>query len=147
MLRPVLTLAAGLAASLAAAPAAHAVIQVDRGIAGARIGNTQAQVRAALGPPSRVARGTNEFGRFVVFRYEGAGIRVTFQGARRVTTVSTTGLGDRTPRGVGVGSPEGDADTKVSGVMCESIGATASATPATSRPASGSRSSSSAPAG
>jgi hypothetical protein len=121
MSRALLILAAAVAALLVFAPAAPALIQVDRGIAGARIGNTQAQVRAALGPPSRVARGTNDFGRFVVFRYAG-GIRVTFQGARTVTSVSTTGLGDRTARGVGVGSTAGDADAKVPGVVCESIG-------------------------
>jgi hypothetical protein len=119
---PRLPLAAAVAvvALLAAAPGAHALIQIDRGIAGARLGNTQAEVRAALGPPARVSRGTNEFGRFVVFRYP-AGLRVTFQGGERVTTVSTSGLGDRTAAGIGVGSSEGEVDDRVPGVVCEAI--------------------------
>jgi len=115
-----LALAAAAAATLGAAPAADALVQVDRGIAGARLGNTRAQVRAALGKPSRVTRGTNDFGRFVVFRYAG-GIQVTFQGATSVSGVSTTGLGDRTSRGVGVGSTEAQVSAKVPGVRCEVI--------------------------
>jgi len=115
-----LAVAATTAAMLAAAPAAHALVQVDRGIAGARLGNTQAQVRAALGKPARVSRGTNDFGRFVVFRY-GGGIRVTFQGETAVTGVSTTGLGDRTSRGVGVGSTQAEVAAKVPGVRCEVV--------------------------
>ncbi len=120
MPRALLAAAGAVAALLAAAPAAQALIQVDRGIAGARLGNTQAEVRAALGPPARVTRGNNDFGPFVVFRYP-AGLRVTFQGASTVTAVSTTGLGDRTAAGVGVGSSEGDVDDRVPGVLCESI--------------------------
>jgi len=119
MTRVLSVIAAVVAALLVVAPSADALIQVDRGIAGARIGNTQAQVRTALGKPSRVNRGTNDFGRFVVFRYTG-GIQVTFQNGG-VSTVSTSGLGDRTARGVGVGSTEAQADG-VAGVRCESIG-------------------------
>src|SRR3954447_21764262 len=92
-----------LAAVLATAGSAQAMIQVDRGIAGARIGKTRAQVRAALGSPAKVTSGTNAFGKWVNYRYAG-GLRVMFQGRTRVTSVSTTGRGDRTARGVGVGS-------------------------------------------
>jgi len=120
MTRAVSTLVAAVAALAVLAPSADALVQVDRGIAGARIGNSQAQVRAALGAPTRVSRGTNDFGRFVVFRYAG-GLRVTFQDGG-VSTVSTTGLGDRTSRGVGVGSTEADVSGKVPGVRCETIG-------------------------
>jgi hypothetical protein len=121
MTRVALVLAAALAALLAAAPSAHALIQVDRGIAGARLGNTQAEVRAALGRPSRVVRGRNDFGRFVVFRYRSAGIRVTFQGGNEVSAVTATGRGDRTSRGVGVGSPEATVERRVAGVRCEAV--------------------------
>jgi hypothetical protein len=120
MPRAVLLVVAAVAAVLFAAPSAHALIQVDRGIAGVRIGSSQAEVRAALGAPARVVRGRNEFGRFVVFRYAG-GIRVTFQGGRQVSTVSTTGLGDRTAGGIGVGSTEGAVDQGVPGVLCEAV--------------------------
>jgi hypothetical protein len=97
---------------------ADAMIQVDRGIAGARIGNSRAQVRAALGTPTRVHNGSNDFGPFTEYRYAG-GLRVTFQGGTKVSSVSTTGLGDRTSRGIGVGSTERAVRRKVPGVKCE----------------------------
>jgi hypothetical protein len=101
-----------------AVPAA-AMIQLDRGIAGARIGASRAAVRAALGSPAKVTGGRNDFGAFVRYRYEG-GLRVMFQGKRRVTSVFTSGLGDRTASGVGVGSTEAEVDA-LPGVKCETI--------------------------
>ena len=116
--------AAGLAVAvlvpLGAPAAAEALIQVDRGIAGARLGNTRAEVRAALGRPASIRTGTNDFGRFVQYRYRG-GINVIFQGRREVSTVSTTGRGDRTPRNVGVGSTEAQVKNRVRGIRCETI--------------------------
>lgn len=100
--------------------AASALIQLDRGIAGARLGNTKKQVRAALGKPAKIRNGTNVFGPFTVFRYAG-GIRVTFQGQQTVTAVATTGLGDRTTRGVGVRSTESAVRSRVPGVSCETF--------------------------
>ena len=114
---PRLVLAA-VTCSLVLPASAQAMIQVDQGIAGARIDNTRGEVRAALGRPASVKRGTNEFGPFTEYRYRG-GIRVFFQGRRRVTSVTTTGLGDRTARGVGVGSRESTVRRKVAGVTCE----------------------------
>jgi hypothetical protein len=99
---------------------ADAMIQVDRGIAGARLGNTRAEVRAALGTPSHITNGSNDFGPFTQFRYAG-GLTVTFQGRTHVTSVSTTGRGDRTARGVGVGSSERTVRRRVAGVKCETI--------------------------
>jgi hypothetical protein len=101
---------------------ASALIQLDRGIAGARLGNTKKQVRAALGKPAKIRNGTNVFGPFTVFRYAG-GIRVRFQ-APTVTSVETTGLGDRTARGVGVGSTEAAVQNRVPGVDCETFAGT-----------------------
>jgi hypothetical protein len=109
-----------LALALAQAPAAHALIQLDRGIAGARIGATRAQVKAALGKPVKTRAGSNDFGRFVQYSFSGA-IVVTFQGEDRVTSVLTSGLGDRTSNGIGVGSPEADVKLHVPGVKCETI--------------------------
>ena len=119
-----LLITTALVAALAVAPAsASALIQLDRGIAGARLGNTKQEVRAALGNPARVRNGTNVFGPFTVFRYRG-GIRVFFQGRQSVTAVQTTGLGDRTRRGVGVRSTESAVRNRVPGVSCESFGST-----------------------
>ena len=112
--------AAALLAPLGAPAAAEALIQVDRGIAGARLGNSRAEVRAALGSPESTRSGTNDFGRFLQWRFRG-GITVIFQDRREVTTVSTSGRGDRTRRGVGVGSTEQAVRRRVRGIRCETI--------------------------
>jgi hypothetical protein len=109
-----------VAATLLAPAPASAVIQLDRGIGGARLGNTKAEVRTALGQPNRVRNGTNEFGPFTVFVYNG-GIRVTFQSGNTVTAVTTTGLGDRTARGVGVRSRRAAVEQRVPGVDCNTF--------------------------
>ncbi len=44
-----------------------------------------------------------------------------FQGRTDVTSVETTGLGDRTTKGVGVGSSEADVTARVPGVKCETF--------------------------
>jgi hypothetical protein len=105
--------------SLLLAPAADAMIQLDRAISGARLGNTKAEVRAALGKPRRVIQRAGEFGPTTEFRYRG-GLRVIFLSGR-VTLAGTTGLGDRTNRGVGVGSTEQAVRNRVSGVTCETF--------------------------
>ena len=112
--------AAALLAPLGAPAAAEALIQVDRGIAGARLGSTRGEVRAALGAPASIRTGTNDFGRFVQYRYRG-GITVIFQGRREVSSVSTSSRGDRTRRNVGVGSTEATVRARVRGVRCETI--------------------------
>jgi hypothetical protein len=119
-MRP-LPITLALLVPLAAPAAASALIQVDKGIAGARLGNTRAEVRTALGTPRSIRSGTNPFGRFVEYRYRGR-IRVLFQGRRRVSSVSTTGRGDRTARNVGVGSRESTVKQRVRGVRCETLG-------------------------
>jgi hypothetical protein len=111
-----------VAVALVFASPASAIIQIDRGIAGARLGNTQAQVRAALGKPSRVVRAVNDFGPYTQFRYAGA-IDVFFQGNRHVSLVRTTGRGDRTAKGVGVGSSE-RALTRRHNVTCRTFSGT-----------------------
>ena len=75
-------------------------------------------MRAALGTSSTKS-GSNDFGPYVRYRFAG-GLTVLFQGKTKVTSVTTTGLGDRTTEGVGVGSTEADAD-KLKGVKCETI--------------------------
>jgi hypothetical protein len=116
-----LTAAAACAGALALAAPAGAMVQIDRGIAGARIGNTQKQVRAALGKPDARRTGSNDFGAFVEYRYAG-GLTVLFAaGAKHVTQVSTTGRGDRTASGAGVGTRETVLRKRVPGLRCETI--------------------------
>lgn len=122
---PLVSACAAALVALALPPAASALIQVDRGIAGARIGNSPAQVHAALGAPTGVRRGRNDFGRFLQEAY-GGGIVVFYQGARKVSSVVTTGLGDRTKNGVGVGSTEAQVRGGVPGVRCETVSGTRS---------------------
>ena len=109
------------AALLIFAPSAHALIQVDAGIAGARLGNTREQVRAALGKPIKIRTLKNDFGPYVEYRFSG-GIRVTFQGKTNVTAVTTTGKGDLTTGAIGVGSTENQVKASVKGVKCEGVG-------------------------
>ena len=44
-----------------------------------------------------------------------------FQGRTHVTSVTTTGLGDRTSKGVGVGSTEAEVTANVPKVKCETF--------------------------
>src|SRR5688500_1993520 len=112
-----------LAGYLLAPSTAGAIIQLDRGIAGARLGNTKAEVKTALGQPNRIRNGNNEFAPFTVFIYRG-GIRVTCQSGNTVTATTTVGLGDRTSRGVGVRSTRAAVENRVPGVTCERFGQT-----------------------
>jgi hypothetical protein len=118
--RPVALSALVVAATLLAPASAEAIIQLDRGIAGARLGNTKAEVKTALGQPKRVRNGTNDFGPFTVFVYAGR-INVTFQSGNTVTAVTTRGLGDRTARGIGVGSTRTAVEQRVPGVDCNTF--------------------------
>jgi hypothetical protein len=122
MTRLAMAVLGACALGLAQAPAALAIIQLDRGISGVRIGNTRAQVKAALGTPTKSRAGSNDFGRFVQYSYTTAGIVVVFQGEDRVTSVVTSGLGDRTSNGIGVGSPEAEVKAHIPGVRCETLG-------------------------
>jgi hypothetical protein len=108
-----------LSALVAASPAG-AVIRPQKGMAGARLGMTQTQMREVMGEPSRTKQGMNDFGPYTQFFYPHA-ITVTFQGNRRITGISTHGRSEKTERGVGVGSREADVQAKVGHVRCETI--------------------------
>ena len=109
-------LAAASVALLGCAAVASAAIVPQRGIAGVRLGMTKAQVRATLGAPAAAVHGSNDFGSYTSYRYRG--LRVTFQGNRRVTAVFTTRRTEQTAAGVGVGSTEGQVRAQVAGVRC-----------------------------
>jgi hypothetical protein len=114
-----ISLLAAFASALLLAPTADAVIQLDRAVSGARLGNSKSEVRTALGEPRRVIQRDGLFGPTTTFRYRG-GLRVIFLN-NRVTLAGTTGLGDRTNRGVGVGSRERAVRNRVPGVTCETF--------------------------
>ena len=101
-MRRLTTIAAATALLAGAAASADAAIQLQHGIGGVRLGQTEAKVRAVRGAPVRVVDGVNAFGGYIQLRYRG--LTVTFQGGRRVTSVSTRSRAERTNRGVGVGS-------------------------------------------
>src|SRR3954471_11432212 len=115
--RMIASLVVGAAALALPPSSAAALIQVQRGIAGVPLNATQAQMRTALGTPAGVRHGRNDFSVFTEYRYAG-GITVFFQGNMRVTSVTTRGLGDRTARGIGVGSSEAAVKQRVAGVHC-----------------------------
>jgi len=104
------------AVALIVALAASAVIIPQRGLAGLRLGMTQAKVRSVLGEPGRVVRGSNEFGAYTEFVYRS--LRVSFQGNASVTNLRTTRRSERTKSGVGVGSSEVELRRKVGGIRC-----------------------------
>jgi hypothetical protein len=98
---------------------AGAVIVPQHGIAGVRLGQTEAKVRQVLGPPVRVVDRRNDFGRQRQLRYRG--LTVMLQGLRRVTSVFTRAPSERTPGGIGVGSAEAEVRATVRGVTCRTL--------------------------
>jgi hypothetical protein len=111
-----LLLAVAACAGLLAAPAGATIVP-QKGIAGVSIGMSQAKVRSVLGKPPSVQHGTNDFGRYTIFRY--AGLQIMFQDNAAVTDVSTTRAGERTAGGAGVGSTEAQLKAKVKGLTCK----------------------------
>ena len=120
MKRFFLPAALACAAALLVPSQAAAIIQLDRGISGVRLGDTKAEVREDLGNPRRIVNRSGELGPFTEFRYRGR-ITVTFFGGNEVTAVATAGPGDRTARGVGVGSTRRQVRNRVPGVRCQNV--------------------------
>jgi hypothetical protein len=115
-------LAAALApAAAVAAPAPDRAVVLQHGMAGVRLGMTEAQARAALGAGVGARRGRNDFGPYIQLLSPALRLTVTLQGARRVTNLSTTGSALRTAAGIGVGATELEVRRRIRGVRCEVI--------------------------
>jgi hypothetical protein len=116
--RPVVLCAAVVALAFAAAAAATIVPQ--RGVGGVTLGMKPARVRAILGKPVKIRRANNDFGPYMIYRYNG--IAVTFQGNIKATSIETSSKKQRTASGVGVGSSESAVHAGVPGVKCKTEG-------------------------
>ena len=115
MRRALFAALAGAAALAAAAPAGAEIVP-QRSIAGVELLMTRAEVRGVLGEPREVERGTNEFGRYTIFKYRR--LQVVFQGRTNVTAVRTNRRNEKTATGVGFGSTRAEVREGVSGVRC-----------------------------
>ncbi|MEX0993262.1 MAG: outer membrane protein assembly factor BamE [Solirubrobacterales bacterium] len=107
-------------ALLALAPQAGAVIVPQQGMAGVKLGMSKGEVRAKLGKPRAVNSGNNDFGHYVSYRYRGQ-LTVMFQSGPTVTSVKTSGHGERTKEGVGAGSREQTVRDKFPQAKCSTL--------------------------
>ena len=111
--------------SAGASPESTALIRPAQGIGKLRLGMTQADARRAMGPPQCVVVRPAGFGlRSVEWQYGYSAYRVRFFGPRarlRATRVATTLARERTPRGVGVGTPERRLLRAYPGLRCEQL--------------------------
>jgi hypothetical protein len=109
---------AAVCAALVAVPtgAAASPIAPQHGMRGVSLGMSRQRVVAVLGPPLKIARGSNELGRWTSFRYRG--LTVTFAFDRGASQLASTTPSDRTSRGVGVGSTAADVARSVAGARC-----------------------------
>ena len=108
------------AAALVLAAGSGAIIVPKHSIAGASLGDTRAEVRQELGQPRKVVHARNEFGSYTKFHYRR--LNVFFQGNAGATSIETTRTGQRTPRGIHVGSTKNALLKAYPRVDCDYVG-------------------------
>lgn len=111
-----LTLVAACLTALAWVGSASALIVPQHSIARIALNMTRPEVRAVRGDPRRVEHGTNEFGKYTIFRYWR--LRVTFQGNAGATAVFTRRPRQVTSKGIGVGSTVTELRTAYPNARC-----------------------------
>jgi hypothetical protein len=108
-----------------AAPARDALIRPGVGIAKARLGMTEAQVRRSMGRPQAVTGALEGFGRSVVelqYGYGSYNVRLAGRkGRERVVAVTTFFAAEKTANGVGVGSLESQVKRAHPDLRCEAF--------------------------
>ena len=113
------TLAAAALTALALPASASARIVPQRGIAGANLDMTKAQLADKLGQPdSKKTRTSDVFGKYQTWFYGKTSVDL-FAGSGKVFNVSTTSRAQKTSSGVGVGSTAAAVKKGVRGVRCD----------------------------
>jgi hypothetical protein len=114
------TLVASALIALALPASASARIVPQRGIGGANLDMTQAQVLTKLGKPDKVGHPTSPiFGQYTTWFYDGTSVDMFRTQDRKVFNVSTTSKSEKTSTGVGVGSTAAAVKKGVKGARCD----------------------------
>lgn len=117
---PIKTLVATTILALAVPASASARIVPQRGIAGANLDMTQAQVRDKLGKPDKVGHPKSPiFGHYTTWFYGATSVDMFNNGDGKVFNLSTTAKTEKTSTGVGVGSTAAAVKTGVRGARCD----------------------------
>jgi hypothetical protein len=113
------TIALLIALALPASAAARIVPQ--RGIAGATLNMTRAELQSKRGAPDKsLVRDSQVFGRYETWFYGKTSIDMFRKGDDKVFNMSTTDRSERTATDVGVGSTAAAVKKGVTGVRCDS---------------------------
>lgn len=117
------SVATSIAIFVATVSTAEARVVLDRGMAGARVGMTDAAARKALGTPTSTRRVKNRNGARELRRYYKLSrvktvARRAGSGPYRVEQIVTRGKQQRTRKGVGVGSTERTLRREHPGISC-----------------------------